>query len=102
MPIYVYGVILSEEEDTIGETFELEQGIKDAPLTQHPVTGQPVRRVMCAPFVAGTWSPLKSKRLLSDSNLEKKGITKYVKNSNGQYERRTGKGPDSLGGSFSG
>lgn len=102
MPIYVYGVILSEEEDTIGETFELEQGIKDAPLTQHPVTGQPVRRVMCAPFVAGTWSPLKSKRLLSDSNLEKKGITKYVKNSNGQYERRTGKGPDALGGSFSG
>jgi predicted nucleic acid-binding Zn ribbon protein len=96
MPVYVYGVVLSEVDDTIGETFEIEQGIKDPPLTSHPVTGQPVRRVMCAPFVAGTWSPLKSKRMLSDSNLEKKGITKYVKNSSGQYERRTGKGPDFL------
>jgi len=96
MPTYVYGVILSEDDDTVGETFEVEQSIKDAPLTHHPVTGQPIRRVMCAPFVAGMWSPMKMKRSVSDKNLEKKGFTKYVKNRDGQYERRTGKGPDVL------
>ena len=74
MPTYVYGVILSEDDDeAIGETFEVEQGIKDPPLTKHPVTGEPVRRLMCAPFVAGTWSPMKMKRSVSDKNLEKKG-----------------------------
>lgn len=96
MPTYVYGVILSEDDDSVGETFEVEQSIKDPPLTHHPVTDQPVRRLICAPFVAGTWSPLKGKRLLSDSNLEKKGFTKYVKNSSGQYDKRAGKGPEFL------
>jgi hypothetical protein len=51
---------------------------------------------MCAPFVAGMWSPMKMKRSVSDKNLEKKGFTKYVKNRDGQYERKTGKGPDIL------
>ncbi len=101
MPTYVYGVILSEDDDTVGETFEIEQGIKDAPLTHHPVTGQAVRRVMCAPFVAGMWSPMKMKKGMSEKNLEKKGFTKYVKNRDGQYERRTGKGPDLLSGGSS-
>ena len=97
MPTYVYGVILCEDDDeAIGETFEIEQGIKDPPLTKHPVTGEPVRRLMCAPFVAGMWSPMKMKRSVSDKNLEKKGFTKYVKNREGQYERKTGKGPDIL------
>ena len=96
MPTYVYGVILSEDDDTVGETFEVEQGIKDPPLTHHPETGEPVRRVLCAPFVAGNWSPLKAKRMLSDGNLEKKGFTKYVKNSSGQYEKKAGKGPDMI------
>jgi hypothetical protein len=94
MPTYVYGVILSEDDEAIGETFEVEQGIKDPPLTHHPVTGEPVRRVLCAPFIAGTWSPLKAKNILSDKKLEAKGFTKYVKNRDGQYEKRTGKGPD--------
>ncbi len=97
MPTYVYGIILSEDDDTVGETFELEQGIKDAPLTHHPVTGQPVRRVLCAPFVAGMWSPMKSKKILSDDSLRAKGFTKYVKNRDGQYEKRVGSGPEILG-----
>lgn len=97
MPTYVYGVILSEDDDeAIGETFEVEQSIKEPPLTHHPKTGQPVRRLMCAPFVAGTWSPLKSKNLLSDKKLAEKGFTKYVKTSSG-YEKSVGSGPDRLG-----
>ena len=97
MPTYVYGVILSDDEEAVGETFEIEQSIKDPPLTHHPETGQPVRRLLCAPFVAGTWSPLKSKKLLSDKNLTDKGFTKYVKTSSG-YEKSAGAGPDRIGG----
>ena len=95
MPTYVYGVILSEDDETVGETFEIEQSIKDPPLTRHPETGQPVRRLLCAPFVAGTWSPLKAKKLLSDNQLAKKGFTKYVKTDSG-YQKAAGSGPDVL------
>ena len=87
MPTYVYGVILSDDDEDVGETFEIEQSIKDPPLTHHPQTGEPVRRLLCAPFVAGTWSPLKAKNLLSDKKLTEKGFTKYVKTNNG-YENR--------------
>ncbi|MFM8476612.1 MAG: FmdB family zinc ribbon protein [Planctomycetaceae bacterium] len=96
MPTYVYGVILSDDDDeAVGEIFEVEQGIRDAPLTVHPETGQPVRRLLCAPFIAGNWSPLKARRLTSDNNLAKRGLTKYVKTSSG-YEKTVGKGPDLL------
>ena len=94
MPTYIYGVILSDDDEAVGETFEVEQGIRDPPLTHHPVTGEPVRRVLCAPFIAGMWSPMKAKKSLSDKKLQAQGFTKYVKNSDGQYEKRTGKGPD--------
>ena len=100
MPTYVYGVILSDDDEAVGETFEVEQGIKEPPLTHHPKTGEPVRRLLCAPFVAGTWSPLKSKKLLSEKNLTAKGFTKYVKTSNG-YEKSAGSGPDRIGGGSS-
>ena len=101
MPTYVYGVILSDDDEDVGETFEVEQSIKDPPLTHHPKTGEPVRRLLCAPFVAGTWSPLKAKNLLSDKKLTEKGFTKYVKTNNG-YEKSAGTGPDRIGGSRSG
>ena len=81
MPTYVYGVILSEEDDeAIGDVFEVEQGIRDQPLTQHPETGQPVRRLLCAPYIAGIWSPMKMKKSMADNTLAKRGFTKYVKN----------------------
>lgn len=43
MPIYVYEIIKS------GETFEVLQKITDRPLTEHPETGEPVRRILSAP-----------------------------------------------------
>lgn len=96
MPTYVYGVILSDEDDeAIGDVFEVEQGIRDQPLTQHPETGQPVRRLLCAPFIAGMWSPMKMKKSMADNTLAKRGFTKYVKTGDG-YEKTVGKGPDIL------
>jgi len=40
MPIYVYKGLES------GEYFEVEQSIHDDPLTHHPETGEPVKRVI--------------------------------------------------------
>ena len=92
MPMYLYEEILSD--DSGGPTFEVMQGIREEPLTVHPVSGVPVRRKVTAP----AWSPKAfgkhdKKEQLSDRNLEKLGFTKYVK-SKGGYEKTAGGGPD--------
>jgi predicted nucleic acid-binding Zn ribbon protein len=94
MPIYVYEVIL--EDGRGGDRFEVLQSYNDPELTKHPETGQPVRRVIQAPRVAGKWSDLKTKSTLSDRNLADKGFTKYVKTDQGRYEKTTGSGPDRI------
>lgn len=93
MPIYVYEVILPDGEG--GEQFELFQQFSDAPLTTHPETGEPVRRVIQPPFIGGSWSDSAMKKSVSDDRkLDRLGFTKYVKAGDGIYEKRAGKGPN--------
>jgi predicted nucleic acid-binding Zn ribbon protein len=93
MPLYVYEVIA--EGDSPAEQFEVFQSMADAALTRHPDTGQPVRRVICAPAVGGKWSESAMARSVADDKkLDKLGFTKYVKSGDGTYEKRAGKGPD--------
>ena len=94
MPTYVYQVI--NEDGSEGETFEAFQKMSDPPLTEHPETGEPVRRVIQAPNIAGKWSESGTKKMLSDSNLDRLGFTKYQKTGQGQYEKRAGTGPQSI------
>jgi len=97
MPIYVYQVVMNDpREQEEAQVFEVWQSMSDPPLTHHPTTGQPVRRLITAPNVAGTWSDRKTKANLSDANLGKQGFTKYVKTGDGTYEKTTGKGPDKI------
>ena len=49
MPLYQYEVI--NRRDSPGEQFELFQSMADEPLTKHPETGQPIRRVFHAPAI---------------------------------------------------
>ena len=44
MPTYTYQVISSDGRNE--ERFEVVQGMRDEPLTVHPRTGEPVRRVI--------------------------------------------------------
>lgn len=44
MPTYVYETIPQVEGEAV-QRFETRQSMKDAPLTQHPDSGRPVRRV---------------------------------------------------------
>ena len=94
MPTYVYRII--NEDGSEGETFEVFQKMSDPPLTEHPETGEPVRRVIQAPNIAGKWSEAGTKKMLSDSNLDRLGFTKYQKMGQGQYEKRAGAGPQSI------
>lgn len=94
MPTYVYQVI--EDDGAEGETFEVVQRMSDPPLTKHPETGKPVRRVIQAPNIAGKWSESGTKKMLSDSNLDRLGFTKYQKTGEGKYEKRAGAGPQHL------
>lgn len=49
MATYVYETIPRQEGD-VPRRFEIVQSMKDTPLTQHPETGEPVRRVISGGF----------------------------------------------------
>jgi predicted nucleic acid-binding Zn ribbon protein len=94
MPLYVYEVVLSD--GTGGEQFEVLQRMADVPLTKHPETGEPVRRIFGEPNTPRAWTDSQGKSATSDKNLAAKGFTKYVKTGNGTYEKTTGSGPKKL------
>lgn len=96
MPIYEYDVLDARGRPT-GEVFEIMQSIKADALVKHPVTGEPVRRKLSVPNIAGKWSDLKGKSTLSNENLSRLGFTKYEKKGKGYMERTAGKhGPRSI------
>ena len=49
MTTYVYETI-PQKPDAKPKRFEVQQSMKDAPLTRHPETGEPVRRVIAGGF----------------------------------------------------
>ena len=92
MPVYVYQVV--REDGKPGAQFEIRQGIHDKALTHHPETGEPIKRVIQAAFVAGSHSQMAIEKKLKDpKKLEQMGFTKYEKTSDG-YIKTAGKGPD--------
>jgi hypothetical protein len=94
MPTYVYAVV--NDDGSLGQTFEVVQKMTDEPLTVHPESGRPVRRVPQAAHVAGQWSDSAAKSKLSDKNLERLGFTKYQRSGEGKFEKRAGAGPDQI------
>ena len=93
MPMYVYAVILPDGSE--GETFEVLQGMSEPSLTQHPETGESVRRLLSVPNT-GRKAGATSKANLSSSNLERLGFTQYKKAGGGKYEKTAGQGPDMI------
>ncbi len=95
MPTYVYEVILENGDG--GEQFEVYQRMSDEPLTQHPESGKPVRRVFQAVGITGLSSMNRAEKSVKDDRkLEQMGFTKYVKSGDGTYEKVCGKGPNSI------
>ncbi|MDP0501317.1 MAG: FmdB family transcriptional regulator [Verrucomicrobiota bacterium JB022] len=96
MPIYVYEVVLPDGSG--GDRFELQQSMKEAALTEHPLTGEPVRRVILSPNLSTKHTPGKEKSRLDNKNVEKAGFTKYERDKlTGTYHRVAGKqGPQTF------
>ena len=59
MTTYVYETIPAKAGEK-ARYFEIQQSMKDAPLTKHPETGEPIRRVVLGGF--GTLSSKSSTR----------------------------------------
>jgi predicted nucleic acid-binding Zn ribbon protein len=59
MATYTYETIPAAPGDTV-KRFEIQQSMKDAPLDQHPETGEPIRRVITGGigFIAGSSKPV--------------------------------------------
>lgn len=90
MPIYQYQVI--NEDGSGGLVFEIEQRMSEPALTEHPISGRPVKRVYSAPNLATRYSPGATKTKLEDKNLEKNGFTKYERDKlTGTYHKVAGK-----------
>lgn len=88
MPLYRYRVQSDDPAERV--TFEIMQRISDPPLTVHPHTGLPVKRILTAPGTVGVGKG----DALSDANIAKNGFTRYEKTGDGQYTRTAGtKGP---------
>jgi hypothetical protein len=95
MPTYVYEVV--RKDGSTGERFEVVQTMSEPPLTEHPETGEPVRRVFLPPMVGGRWGDEAMARGANDDKkLERLGFTKYVKSGDGTYEKAVGKGPKTI------
>jgi len=90
MPTYVYEILDKKGQGT-GRVFEFVQSMKDAALTKHPQTGEPVRRVPQAPGIT-TKGHGDNKGVLTNSNLERMGFTKYQRKGKGYMERVAGRG----------
>ncbi len=96
MPIYEYE-FLDKAGNGTGRTVELVQSMSEEAYKKHPETGEPVRRVITVPRIAGKWSDMKAKSQLSNENLERLGFTKYEKRGDRYMERVAGKqGPRSV------
>ncbi|MBK9035545.1 MAG: zinc ribbon domain-containing protein [Myxococcales bacterium] len=51
MPTYVYETVPADGSP--GQVFEIQQRMADPALERHPDTGEPVQRVLTAPFLGG-------------------------------------------------
>ncbi|HEX8911059.1 MAG TPA: hypothetical protein VF796_01780, partial [Humisphaera sp.] len=88
MPTYVYRIVRPAGDERPEETFEVQQSIHAEPLTKHPETGEPVERVLTAPQI---------RTAMGNVALGNAGFTKYVKTSDGTYERQAGtQGPKTI------
>lgn len=92
MPTYVYQVI--NEDGSEGEVFEVFQKMSDQPLTRHPETGRPVRRVIQAANIPLKHTDKAEAKRISNENLDRLGFTKYERAGGGFYEKKAGKGPN--------
>ncbi|MEK9773118.1 MAG: FmdB family transcriptional regulator [Opitutae bacterium] len=88
MPFFKYQVLNQCDPP---EYIEIEQLVNDSPLVKHPLTGEPIRRVVTAPSLTLNHSSSKEKKILSADHLQKHGFSVLQKDTiSQQYIPTTG------------
>ncbi|MEC7402429.1 MAG: hypothetical protein VX821_10550 [Verrucomicrobiota bacterium] len=95
MPVYQYQILNGK---TPPEIIEIEERSDASPSTSHPITKEPIKRIIGSPSLVLKHSSQKEKDSLSKENLERHGFLRYERNASGDgYERTAGKsGPSSV------
>ena len=88
MPIYVHETIPADDAEPT--RFEVMQRMSEPALTEHPETGEPVRRVITAPALALKHSTHRERDVLSSDNLSRHGFSRYERARERTYERTAG------------
>ncbi|MEM9731007.1 MAG: FmdB family transcriptional regulator [Myxococcota bacterium] len=88
MPIYVYETIPTDDAEPT--RFEVMQRMSEPALTEHPETGEPIRRIIAAPALALKHSTRREGEVLSHDNLSRHGFSRYERTGDGNYERTRG------------
>jgi putative FmdB family regulatory protein len=72
--------------DTCRARFEVQQSMRDEPLTACPQCGAPITRLISA---CGINTRGSERSMLSDRNLRAKGLTKLVNEGGGKFRKVT-------------
>ena len=93
MPIFSYIVLNPDGSD--GAELEIEQGLHDAPLSRHPLTGAPLRRKITAAGLVTKYGEGEIRRKVNDSSeLARLGFTRYERDkATGRYFKTAGSDP---------
>ena len=67
MPIFKYLVL---NKGNTEEYIEVEQALTDKPLVKHPITGEPIKRIIDSPSLTLRHSSLRENKTLSADNTK--------------------------------
>ena len=88
MPLYQYEVLNGKSPV---EIIEIEETWDASPTQFHPLTNEPIKRIISSPSLTLRHSTRTEKTSLSKENLEKHGFARFQKNSDGTgYDRAAG------------
>ncbi|QXD25330.1 FmdB family transcriptional regulator [Opitutia bacterium ISCC 51] len=89
MPVYSYRVV--NQDGSRGEHFEVEHSMSEPTLEQHPITGEPIVKIMQPPNLGVKHTVGSIEKKLDNKNVEKAGFTKYEKDKlTGNYFKSAG------------
>ena len=89
MPVYTYRVV--NEDGSKGQYFEVEHSMSEPTLEEHPLTGEPVVKIMQAPNLGVKHTVGATEKKLDNKNVEQAGFTKYEKDKlTGNYFKTAG------------
>ena len=87
MPTYEYQAVDPASAcQKCRQRLEIQQSMRDNPLTACPHCGKPVKRLIS---LCGMSTAQSTKSMLSDKNLKAKGFTKLVNEGGGKFRKVT-------------